>query len=203
VLFRSPRVNTPFPAIFSRIDKETQKLTQSVKLREMGESFPDAEIAACDMFVKSKEIVFEELGVAIQLSGRLDVLARYLDGSGYIVIDYKTTMASPEIVEKYFMQLHSYAFGAEYPAEGDAFKIKSLGIAVTQPGAAVFSENKNKMLLEFDFSYFDVGIQKKMFMSEIKKAAELISSKEIVPHAEDCSFANYAKSFGDLMKFQG
>ena len=132
VALREPRPRSPFPTVFSRIDRAMKDFYLGERAEVLVPGMPTGVIGGGDRWVKSVPIVPPGCDSACLIRGRVDVLVACDDGSVGIV-DFKTAEPCPGSLDKYSRQLHAYALALEHPARGAPVRVGTIGLLCFSP----------------------------------------------------------------------
>lgn len=111
-----PRPSTPFPKIFSRIDKLMKDFFREKQIDELSPDLPAGNVLYSEKWVKSAPIEFPEHNSSCYIRGKFDTALQFNNGT-FGVVDFKTSESKPEHTTFYSRQLHAYAYALEHPAE--------------------------------------------------------------------------------------
>lgn len=128
------RPYSPFPSIFTRIDRLMKDYFQDKPCEELTPDLPEGVVKMGDRWVTSAPIDLPGHVPSCYLTGKFDCLVEFVDGS-YGVVDFKTSEAKPENVPFYSRQLHAYAYALEYSAPNSLHlsPITRLGLLTVEP----------------------------------------------------------------------
>jgi hypothetical protein len=119
------RPSSPFPGIFTRIDRLMKDYFQDKASEELTPQLPAGIVKMGDRWVTSAPIVLPGHTSSCYLTGKFDCLVEFTDGS-FGVVDFKTSESKPEQVAFYSRQLHAYAFALEYPSPNSRMGLLSV-----------------------------------------------------------------------------
>jgi hypothetical protein len=185
------RPSTPFPSIFNRIDSAMKKRFTDDGWHCFGDNQPQFKIAFGEKMVRSAPIILPNRTIAITLRGKYDTILRFSDGS-IVMCDFKTAPVKREHLEKYWVQLHAYAYAVEHPAQGSLAisKIDRLGLAVFDP--ADFSyDARQRAALSGALQWIDMPRDDARFMAFLDEVATVIESPEPPQQTTGCAFCEY------------
>lgn len=184
-----PTPQTPFPAIFTRLNKLLQDSIIGKNLNDINPNLPSGIISSQEGFLKSQPIKGVE---DCYISGRYDILIPLDDGT-QAVVDFKITNPDEDQIKKYSSQLHAYKYALENPVHGKkSVKVSQMGLISVSPesiehvnGKFVFTANPKWHPIEEDMD---------SFFKLIKEISEVLNGK-IPPPSETCNFCKYRKQF--------
>jgi hypothetical protein len=184
-----PTPQTPFPAIFTRMNKLLQDSVMGKNLQEINHILPSGLISTQEGYLKSKPVIGAE---DCYISGRYDILIPLDDGT-QAVVDFKITNPDEEQVKKYSSQLHAYKYALENPLDGrEPTKVSKLGLITVTPesiehidGNFVFTAVPKWHPIEEDMD---------SFLKLIKDISNVLNG-ELPPPSENCSYCKYRKQF--------
>lgn len=186
-LHRSPP-QSPFPAVFTRMNKLLQDSVIGKDLQELNPVLPAGLIASQEGFLQSKPVLGAE---DCYISGRYDILIALEDGT-YAVIDFKITKPDAEQVQKYASQLHAYKYALENPAKKEPITISQMGIIAVSPdsiehqdGAFIFTTTPTWHPVEEDME---------SFYSLIVEIQDVLNGSLPSP-SDTCPYCKYRKQF--------
>jgi hypothetical protein len=180
---------TPFPAIFTRMNKLLQDSVMGKNLRDINPDLPSGIISTQEGWLKSAPVA----GAGdCYISGRYDILIPTEDGS-QVVVDFKITNPDEGQIRKYSSQLHAYKYALENPAEGKVpVKVSKMGLISVTPesirhidGNFVFTAVPKWHPIEEDMDGF---------FKLIKDISNILNGK-LPPPSKTCSFCKYRKQF--------
>lgn len=179
---------TPFPAIFTRMNKLLQDSVMGKDLQEINPALPSGLIASQEGTLRSEPIMGAE---ECYISGRYDILIDLEDGTRAIV-DFKITKADKEQIKKYASQLHAYKYALEHPAKGKPVTVSHMGLIAVTPesiehvgGQFIFTAKPEWHPIEEDMEGFLA------FMSEIQEVLQ----GPPPPQSPTCPYCKYRKQF--------
>ena len=195
--FDRPRM--AFPSVFGTIDRAMTTCYNGMQAQAIISSGPDGIIRAGQRWVRSRAI---DLGLGSHtccISGRLDALVEFDDGS-YGVIDFKTSSVGGAHIPLYSRQLHAYAYALENPAPGQPVlgRVSRLGLLVFQPGgyvhhtdqtAGLTGEVKWVEIPRDDAAFFD-------FLRQVTEVLALPSPPEPSPGCPWCVYRRDSRESG-------
>jgi hypothetical protein len=167
-------------------------------MKEFDQSFPDAELAGADQWVKSKAIVNPDFpDIEIILRGKIDGVLKFADGT-HSVIDFKTCEIQEKTLQKYVRQLSCYSYAMANPNSTSDYSVKindKIGLFVYEPNKFSISEDGSANL-GGKLKYIEYNLDLDEFAGFIKKQViPLIAGKEPPPNDEDPCWV-YLKQFG-------
>lgn len=157
VKLKKPRPYTPFPSVFSAIDKAMRTAYSGCSTKLVDESLPEGRLDTTDRKIKSSPISVPGRESTIVFSGKVDAIASFTDGTSG-VLDFKTSNPKESSVSLYSRQLHCYRTILENPEKASPVVVSYLGIVCESPDALVlrpgafdsFSMKKTYVSIEID-----------------------------------------------------
>jgi len=194
--FRRP--SSPFPSIFTRIDRLMKGYFQDKSTQELTSQLPSGAVKMGDRWVKSLPISIPGHHHSCYITGKFDCMVEFDDGS-YGVVDFKTSAAKPEHIPFYSRQLHAYAYALEYAAPNSLHlsPITRLGLLTVEPVLMdrVTSDKiaylGNVTWQECPLSYPDFLA----FLEQLITTLELPDPPEPGPTCGYCSYRQGARSY--------
>lgn len=189
------RPYVPFPSIFTQIDNIFKETLEGMNLKDINENFPDATIGHSDEWVVSKPIVNEEYDIQVVLRGKIDSMLSYADGT-YGIVDYKTSKATEESINKYHLQLSSYAYAMKYPKNDKVLydNVHTTGLLIYEPNKAKYKGNQCALMGHL--TWHEVPVDLETFENFIKKDVIPMLAGDMPKPAADDPFWQYLSSLG-------
>jgi PD-(D/E)XK nuclease superfamily len=185
------RPRTPFPAIFTRIDSAMKEhLAEGSHL--VDPALPSMQIVAQGRRVISQPIPITDADVELVIRGNYDSLVAF-DDHVLGVVDWKTTRVRPEIVDKYSLSLHAYAYAIEHPAVGISRAVGRLGLGVFEPNRFLLACG-GEAHLGGSFEWIDVPRDDESFNIFIRQLGKMLGSRNAPAADSDCQFCAYAEA---------
>jgi hypothetical protein len=185
------RPSGPFPSIFVKIDSAMKRRFAADEWHSFGTSQPEFTIAHAEQMIQSTPIRFPGRSIAIALRGKFDSILRFRDGQ-MVVCDFKTSPIKPEHIDKYGIQLHSYAYALEHP-DGRSLSIPSidaLGLAAFEPGVFAYDGNDSAML-SGAMRWIDVPRNDAAFMNFLEDVAAVLDQPHPPAPSVNCQYCRY------------
>lgn len=181
--------STPFPAIFTRMNKLLQDSVMGKNLQDINPSLPSGIITSQEGMLQSKPVIGAE---DCYIAGRYDILISLDDGTQALV-DFKITNPDADQVKKYATQLHAYKYALENPAKDKKpVAISQMGLITVSPesiehtgGGFVFTASPKWHPVEEDMEGF---------FEFVKEISEVLNG-ELPPPSDTCSYCKYRKQF--------
>jgi hypothetical protein len=184
------RPNTPFPSIFVKIDAAMKRRFAEDGWHKFGEGQPSFKIAYGEKTVRSSPIVLPHRKVTLSVKGRYDSILTFEDGS-LVICDFKTTSVKPEYLDKYWVQLHAYAYALEHPAPGSlSAKIDRLGLGVFDPASFAYNGEAGGSL-SGAMQWIDMERDDARFLAFMDEVAAVLEAPEPPAPSPDCPFCSY------------
>ena len=187
--FRRP--SGPFPSIFGKIDIAMKRRFAGDQWHSLGAAQPQFKIAHDEQMIRSLPILFPGRSVAIVLRGKFDSILQFRDGR-VVVCDFKTAPIKPENLNKYWIQLHSYAYTLERAATGSLSipTVDALGLAVFEPDAFAY-DGSNGAVLSGAMQWIDVSRDDARFMRFLDGVAAVLENSEPPMPSPECQYCRY------------
>lgn len=184
-----PTPQTPFPAIFTRMNKLLQDSVIGKNLQSINQNLPSGIISTQEGWLKSKPVEGAE---DCYISGRYDILIPTEDGS-QVVVDFKIINPDEDQIKKYSSQLHAYKYALENPAEGkEPIKVSKLGLISISPESIKHTDGN------FVFTAVPKWhpIEENMdgFLKLIKDISNVLNGQLPLP-SDTCFYCKYRKQF--------
>lgn len=175
------------PGIFTRMNTLAQKSVLGTNLKDVHPDLPEGTFDLQERFLRSIAIPNKNRSY---ISGRLDLLAKFPDGT-HGVIDLKITDPKEEDIQKFKYQLHAYKFALENPADEEkriANKISKIGLLVIAPEKVAF--HKGKIFFQTQPRWYEIKEDMDDFFSFIDKISELLTGEMPEPTTQ-CKWCHY------------
>ncbi len=150
VVLKQPRPRTPFPKVFTLIDRAMKDFYLGERAEELAEGMPPGVIGSPDRWVKSEALALPGCPSSVVIRGRLDALVA-CDDDTTGVIDFKTAEPSGNHIATYSRQLHAYAVALEHPSGGRPTSVSSLGLLCFLPDEYEAAERRAALLGEVEW----------------------------------------------------
>ena len=185
------RPKAPFPKIFGDIDEHMKRFYEGKRTDAMGTGMPDGVVHVSDQWVVSRPITRPGRAGTCVIRGKFDTVLRCDDGS-YAVIDYKTTSPSSKTIEKYFCQLHAYAYALEHPAAGalELAPVRHLGILAFKPDT--FAQGKTgRVGFAGHVTWHPVHRDDTRFLEFLDEVLGVLEAPSAPPSSSTCQWCSY------------
>lgn len=187
--FRRPSM--PMPRIFNVIDGEMKECFKGRHTSKFLSNLPPGRIDFSDKWVESTPISFPRRKSSCFIRGRLDSVIRCDDGT-FAVIDFKTSRAKADHIQRYSRQLHAYAYALEKARPGKLAlsPITRLGLVVFEPDG--FSDGKgHKATLSGELTWIEIHRDDKSFRRFLGQVLAILG-RPTPPQADpSCEWCNY------------
>lgn len=182
----------PFPRIFGQIDAQMKVGFEGKRLDSF---FPNAPKGTFHNFggkVESRPIELPGCSSTCFLQGSYDALVK-VDGSGYCVIDFKTTAGGDKIAFRYARQLHAYAWALEraVPRAEHAAPVTQLGLILFKPEA--FEAIGDAADYKGRLQWVPVQRDDATFEQMLKKMVDLLDAPEAPAPDPGCMWCEYRR----------
>jgi PD-(D/E)XK nuclease superfamily len=187
------RPRTAFPTIFGTIDRAMTGCYDGMPSQAIATGMPDGVIRAGQRWVRSRPIDLGMGGRACCISGRLDALIEFSDGS-YGVVDFKTSSVGGAHVPLYSRQLHAYAYALENPARGQPIlgQVSRLGLLVFQPGGYAHQMDQTAALTG-EVRFVEIPRNDAAFFDFLRQVAEVLSLSVPPEPSPSCPWCTYRR----------
>jgi hypothetical protein len=195
------RPRTPFPKIFSTLDRATKQHFIGKRTEEVAEGIKPGIVNVPERFVRSIPFLVPHHARPVVLAGRIDAACTFDDDS-FGIIDYKTSVPKPEHAFFYSRQLHAYAWAAEHPGDGKLHldPVTQLGLVTIEPVSMVALGQGTAFRTEATFTEIDRDDDAfAAFLSQVLFVLELEEPPAPTP---DCPFCDYL-AVGSLVLLTG
>ncbi len=188
------RPASPFPGIFTRIDRLMKDYFQEKSCAELTPLLPEGVVKTGDRWVKSTPIALPGHASTFYLTGKLDCLVEFTDGS-YGVVDFKTSEAKPEHVAFYSRQLHAYAYALEYSAPNSLYlsPVSRLGLLTVEP-VLMDRLHPGRIAYLGDVTWQECPKSYPDFLDFLEEVVAVLELTEPPESGSDCAYCAYRKS---------
>ncbi|MFZ0030469.1 MAG: PD-(D/E)XK nuclease family protein [Candidatus Cybelea sp.] len=162
--------------------------------QSIGPSHPSFKILHEEKMVRSTPIALSGRRIQVILRGKFDSVL-LLHDSRVVVCDFKTAPVKPEHIDKYWVQLHAYAYALEHPSLGSLPipKVHGLGLAVFEP--TLFEHDaRNGAALSGAMQWIDVPRNDDRFLSFLNDVASTLEQPEPPLAGENCQFCRFRQA---------
>lgn len=186
---RRPRA--PFPSIFSKIDSAMKRRFVGDEWYTLGPSGPTFKIAYAEQMILSTPIILPSRGVSIAIRGKFDSVLMLRD-SRLVVCDFKTAPVKADHLDKYWVQLHAYAYALEHAALGSLSipKVDGLGLAVFDPEQFEHDAGNGAALLG-RMQWIDMQRDDSRFISFLNDVAAILEQPEPPHPSDNCQYCRF------------
>jgi len=154
---------------------------------------PDGNIIRTEMEVHGEPIK------GVEPWGYLDAIIELADGSGYVILDIKTTNAVTWVVKNYALQLNTYAYCLENDIATSSFSpIQGLGI-LTFSGQRFGRNTDDRAGIVGACAWHEIPIRPDVLTQAIDEVLPILQSKDAPasnPDCENCRFVGQRLSDG-------
>jgi hypothetical protein len=191
IINKYARPSTPMPAIFTKIDGLMKNYFEGRSTAEFTHDLPPGVIQHGDRSVSSQPIKLPGHSLECYITGRLDTLVKFEDGS-YGVVDFKTSTPKPTHVTFYGRQLHGYMYALENPAPGKLFisPVTKLGLLVVEPMA--MDRTRDGRIGYFgSVTYQEVPRDDSTFLGFLGEVLTVLEQPDPPSPADNCQWCHY------------
>lgn len=177
--------------IFIKIDNLMTQYFDNQPVSLISKDLKEGIITLGQARVQSKPIPCKDFDCEIVLSGRVDSLMQFSDGTMGI-LDFKTSEPYQGGIEIYFNQLMSYLVTLEHNDESvnKHYKVTDIGLCYFTPDKFT-NIKKMEYSLGGDIKWSPMDIDKDRFKNFLKDVAKLLSLDSAPDPGEKCQFCNY------------
>jgi hypothetical protein len=180
---------TPFPAVFTRMNKLLQDSVVGKDLQDINPSLPSGIITAQEGFLRSRPVTGVE---DCYISGRYDILISLEDGSR-AVVDFKITSLDAKQVKKYSSQLHAYKYALENPAGNkEPVKVTQMGLITVSPEAIEYKGGN--FVFTTSPQWHPIEEDMESFFKLVRDISDILNG-ELPPPSDNCPYCRYRKQF--------
>lgn len=189
-----PRPGSPFPRIFTVIDRQMKERFTGRRTETMAPGIPPGVVHASDQWVESVPILLPGRTATAFIRGIFDTVLK-LDGGGYAVIDFKTSTIDAGQAAKYSCQLHAYASALEKPAAGrlSLSPVTALGLLVYEP-TSFATEGVGAASLEGRFEWIPIERDDSGFYAVLDEMLGVLESPDPPPPGPECDICRYREA---------
>ena len=182
----------PMASIFKKIEALQMKFYDGRRTSELLPALPPGVFRCAERAVES------EPRDGWYVYGKIDSLIEFDDGS-WGILDFKTTVISPDKGALYGRQLHAYAHAFENPStaprviKGEAPRlgpISKIGLLCFEPVELTLEERGRQVYIG-DVQWIEIPRDREKFLSFVREAVDALQ-KEPPPPAPDCDWCAYA-----------
>ena len=194
VKYKIPQPSMPMPGIFSAIAGRQKVFYEMKRTEDFCKDLPPGTVEYGEKRVQSMPIKFSNSSNTCYISGRLDLVVKFNDGS-FGVIDCKTASPSETKTKMYGRQLESYAYALENATEGypSLSPITKLGLLYFEP-IALEQVNETQQAFKGNLIWHEVRKDSNAFLEFLSDVVGILDSDEIYPqtceHCEYCKVGN-------------
>jgi hypothetical protein len=186
------RPSAPFPRVFRVIADAEAAAFDGQRTEHMVPALAPGVFRHGEQEVLSAPIPVPGAGLAVVIKGRLDMTARFDDGS-WGILDFKTALPREVDPLRYGRQLHAYAWAVERPAAG-AFAIApvtTLGLLGVEPREMRRGNHTTELYLRCHPEWVPVARDDDAFAAFLLEVARLLESPEPPPAGARCGHCAY------------
>jgi hypothetical protein len=195
-----PRPAGTFPQIFKKIDQSMKSCYNDKNLRDISNDFPDAVFKYPDQWVQSQPLRIPNTDIEIVFRGQIDGVLEY-NKTGpngeklYAIVDLKTSDASDETLEMYWLALHTYAYCLENSGGRDFSlnNVDKLGLIVFNPESFEHL-NGEEPSLKGEHIWVEFEKDQKVFMEWVDQIMQILGSDTPPKASPDCQYCKYFES---------
>lgn len=190
VALGQPRPSTPFPKLFSRLDKLEKDYFTKLSTTEVSGSLPPGVFDYGEHWVESKLFKVPGHPTPFFIRGRFDVAGSFEDGT-FGLVDYKTSSPADKHIPLYSRQLHAYALALEYPAQGSLklSPISRMGILCVDPVEMISLDTGGAFRLET--TWIEIPRSNTAFKAFLDQVLAVLESDIPPAPSPTCSFCQY------------
>jgi hypothetical protein len=182
-----PRPRTPFPKVFTTIDKAMKDRFLGERSTTLSSRLPAGSIGA-SRWVRSQPIELPGVSRPIVINGQLDTTIDCDDGR-LAILDFKTTEPKATHVATYGRQLHGYALAGEHPSSDRAVEVAALGLACFEPDW--FHSDGNTAMLCGAVEVIEVPLDRDGFQAFLTEVGVLLGHPTAPPPSSSCVWCQW------------
>ncbi len=188
------RPGAPFPSIFSRIDSAMKRRFAGDEWHSFGPAQPRFKVAHVEQMVRSVPIILPGRNVEIVLRGKFDSVLMLSD-SRKVICDFKTAPVRADHLDKYWVQLHAYAYTLEHPSIGSLSipKVDGLGLAVFERNDFAYN-TEDGASLSGAMQWIDMPRDDDRFKSFLDGVASVLEQPQPPPASDNCQFCRFRRA---------
>lgn len=185
------RPRTPFPGIFSVIDKLMNEYFNGKPNSEISEMLPMGVVKYGESLVESRALTLPGRESTYFIRGRFDSVLEFEDGS-FGIIDFKTTSTHSAHLPLYTRQLHAYAYALENPAPGylALSPITRLGLVCVEPDELV-RDARGRISYAGNVEWKEMARDDAAFDAFLGEVVGLLEEPEPPASGRRCDFCRY------------
>lgn len=188
-VLKESRPRHSLPGIFTQIDTLMTACYDNQPTTKISKDLPPGIITLGGTFVKSKPLICKEQNCELILSGKVDSLFKFDDGTLGIP-DFKTTIPYKGKLDFYFNQLMSYVVCIEHndPNVNKNYKVSLMGLVCFEP--KVFAHNDAGAQFSGDVQWIPIEKDTNKFKNFLKEIAILLTGQRPILD-RNCKFCHY------------
>ena len=185
------RPRTPFPGIFSVIDKLMNQHFNGRPNSEISDTLPPGVVKYGESWVESRPLSLPGCASTYFIRGRFDSVLEFEDGS-YGVIDFKTTSTQSDHLGLYSRQLHAYAYALERPAPNNLglSNITRLGLVCVEPDELV-TDASGRISYKGNVEWKEMPRDDAAFDAFLGDVVRLLDRPDPPAPGRNCEFCKY------------
>jgi hypothetical protein len=187
VVRKEGRPRTPFPKIFSTIDRAMKSFYMGKRTESLSVGMPAGVIDGADRWVRSRGLTTPGSSNVCELRGSIDALVRGDDGT-VSVVDFKTVEPHKDHIATYSRQLHAYALALEQPFAGPATKVSALGLLCFLPDSFASAEGAT---LSGEIKWLEIERDDATFLEFLIHVASVIDRPDPPQAAPSCIWCRW------------
>jgi hypothetical protein len=194
------RPRTPFPKIFSAIDRAIKEALNGVRTEYLAIGMPKGAICADGWWVRSDSLSTPGISACFSLRGRLDLLIE-LDAGGFGIVRVATSRQSEEFVHLRSLELHGLAWCVENPSSATALpagSVSELGILTFEPGGFLLGNVAGGNLVG-NLKWTAVERDQRWFGRRMDEVATLLDHEAPPPPDPDCMWCRHVVMANSLI----
>jgi hypothetical protein len=189
-----PRPSSPFPAIFTRIDRLMKDHFGGQSTSAFTTGLPPGRIRFGESWVTSQPIALPGRASQCFIKGKFDTLVDFDDGS-HGVVDFKTSQPKQEHVDFYSRQLHAYRYALEHPAPGAMrlSPISRLGLLVVEP-VEMTAMGRGRVAYLGEVTWQECPLKEDEFLAFLGQVVAVLEQPEPPPASPSCAWCKYEET---------
>ncbi len=190
--------SVPIPAIFTTIASLQKDHYSGRRTEDFCQQLPPGTVTLAEKQVRSAPLRFDGLQSTCYISGRLDAVVQFDDGS-YGVIDFKTGDPSDDKTAIYSRQLQAYALALENPAPGahSLGPVSRLGLLYFTPDVCRYVGN-GRQEMSGPMTWIEIPKDDRAFRNFLKEVILLLDGPLPDPERQNCDWCQYRSKYERL-----
>ena len=187
------RAPMAFPPVFGMLDRQQRARFHERPASDLDASLPEGRADCRDLAVRSRPLLIRGAPAPVVIDGRLDALIRFGDGTAGVV-DFKVTNPGGHTAERYWPQLHAYAWAIERPAAASPpIRVSALGLLCFTPDGIEDDPSSGDILQRMRTTWIPVRRRDGEFAHMLREMAIVARSPKPPPSGERCRTCEFLR----------